>query len=270
MQIDRFKKIIRYSKNNRDGMEAKIRDFYAHVGMNADKEFLNLMQIARPLFEKKGYIIVELPFKDKEIGALCYKGDALGYTFLNTSLPKVNVNFALSHELYHVFCQTRDFKDKVELYINSAYLEDEDELAANLFAGMLLMPAQSFEMMFRKFQNEKKDDDNNITVLAKLMSYFETPYMATLLRCYELDLMPAGDLLELLINVEASVVRDEFVRLWLDESILDATLKDDYCGFEKLVKVFGERYQAEEYLSSRTVEKVLQNMRVLYGKIKGD
>ncbi len=44
-----------------------------------------------------------MPFNDKEIGALSYKGDGLGYVVINTSLPRVNSNFAIAHEIYHVF-----------------------------------------------------------------------------------------------------------------------------------------------------------------------
>lgn len=63
---------------------------------------------------------MEIPFADKEIGALCYKGDALGYIVLNTSLPKVNVNFAICHELYHVFYQESEISSKAE-FANNYY-----------------------------------------------------------------------------------------------------------------------------------------------------
>lgn len=270
MDGQRFKEIIRYSNDNRSIMDNKVKDFYESAEMGSEKALLNLMQIVRPLFQKKGYLIVEMPFSDKEIGALCYKSDCIGYMFLNTALPKVNVNFALCHEIYHVFYQKSEFKKKIELYVNEHYYENKEEFAANLFAGMLLMPEQIFSFMYRKFQNEKKEDEWELTTLVKLMSYFEAPYMAVLLRCCELHLLTSGTVLEKLMFVDSGTVRNEFMRLWLDDSILNATNRDNYMQFETLVMMKGREYQEEEYLKSRTVDKALQNMRVLYEQIRGN
>ncbi len=269
MNINRFKQIIEYSAVNRQDMLSRVKDYYMRIGMDSDRELLNLMQVARPLLEKNGYIIIELPFADKEIGALCYKGDSVKYMFLNTTLPKVNVNFALCHEIYHVFYQKTDFKKKVEL-LNEHYYEDEEEFAANLFAGMLLMPENSYKLMFNKFKKEEKENVNNRSVLVRLMSYFEVPYMAALIRAYELNLLDSGKVLEELIMVDSDTIADDFYRLWLDDTILKSTKKDDYQKFEEYVIGIGKQYMKEEYLNERTIEQVLRNMRTLYNKIKGE
>ena len=141
--------------------------------MDKNGTIRNLLQLVRPIFSDKCYIIVELPFKDLEIGALCYKGDSIGYVFLNTLLPRVNVNFALCHEIYHVFYQESSMEHKIELYLNEQYYQHEEEFAANLFAGMVLMPENSFKYMFEKFIREQKSTDTMTSVLAKLMNYFE-------------------------------------------------------------------------------------------------
>ncbi len=268
MDIIRLKQILRFSSENRVLMESKIKDFFSLARMEGDRDVLNLMQIARPLFWTKYYYILEIPLRDKEIGALCYKGDAIGYTFLNTSLPKVNVNFALCHEIYHIFYQETEFKQKVE-FLNEHYYEYEDEFAANLFAGMLLMPELSFRRMFDKFLAETEDKNEILPVLVRLMSYFEVPYMAALIRCYELNLLKCGDTLEGLLQVNNESIRKEFERLWLDESILEASKKDDYAKLEYLVREVGKSYQ-DEFINERTVQKALQNMRILYEQIKGE
>ena len=270
MDSKRLRKIIAYSRENKARIETKIKEFYSYADMDNEKDWLNLMQIARPLFKKKGYIIIELPLADKEIGALCYKGDILGYMILNTALPKVNVNFALCHEIYHVFCQETECRNKVEWYMNEHYYEYEEEHAANLFAGMLLMPEQSYRFMFRKFQNEATEQDSQLTVLVKLMSYFEVPYMAALVRCYELELLEAGKVLEILIHADEHAIREEFMRLWLDDSILNATRKDDYNNLESMVALFGTIYEQENYVGEKTLKQVLKNMKVLYDNIKGE
>ena len=58
MDIERFRKIMEYSDANKNEMESKVKKFYSFVGMSSDKEVLNIMQITRPSFEKKGYFIL--------------------------------------------------------------------------------------------------------------------------------------------------------------------------------------------------------------------
>lgn len=267
MDMERFRKIIEYSDANRDEMESKAKNFYSFVGMSSDKEVLNIMQIARPSFQKKGYLVWEMPFADDEIGALCYKGDALGYIVLNTSLPKVNINFAICHELYHAFYQKNEFRTKVE-FANNHYYEHEEESAANLFAGMLLMPEASFRFMYAKFKGESENNEKDTII--RLMNYYQAPYMAVLIRCYELGLPDGDSISEELLNIEQEDVRERFNELWLDDSILDATKKDDYIHIEAVVERFGNECIRGSYLNKRTLEKVLQNMRTLYSDIKGE
>ena len=267
MNIERFRKVIQYSDANRNDMESKIKNFYSFVGMSSDKEVLNIMQIARPSFQKKGYLVLEMPFADDEIGALCYKGDALGYIVLKTSLPKDNINFAICHELYHVFYQKSEFRTKVE-FANNHYYEYEEESEANLFAGMLLMPEASFRFMYAKFKAESENDEKDTII--RLMNYYQAPYMAVLIRCYELGLPDGDSISEELLYVEQDSVRDRFHDLWLDDSILDATKKDDYIHIEEIVERFGNECIRDSYLNKRTLEKVLKNMRTLYADIKGE
>lgn len=267
MNIERLRQIIEYSDANRDGMESKVKSFYSFAGMSAVQEVLNIMQIARAAFRAKGYLILEMPFADKEIGAFVFKGDALGYIVLNTSLPTVNVNFAVCHELYHVFYQETEFKPKVE-FVNNHYYEREEELAANLFAGMLLMPEASFRFMYNKFKEESEGNEEDTII--QLINYYRAPYMAVLIRCCELGLSDTGGVLGKLLNVDKNHVRERFIDLWLDDSILDATKKDDYIHLEALVERFGNEYIENSYLDERTVKKVLQNMRTIYSEIKGE
>lgn len=267
MNIERLRKIIEYSESNRDDIETQIRNFYAFAGMNTDKDVLNILQIVRPVFKEKGFLVLEIPFADDEIGALCYKGDALGYIVINSSLPKVNVNFAICHEIYHVFNRGKLFRSKVE-FADGHYYEHEGEYAANLFAGMLLMPEASFRFMFNKFKGESNGD--MLDTIVRLMSYYQVPYMAALIRCYELGLPDDNSVSEELLNVNSDGVREKFVELWLDDKVLEATKKDDYRQLESLVRAFGEEYIENAYINERTLQKVLRNMRTLYSDIKGE
>lgn len=267
MDIERLRQIIEYSNANRDDMESKVKNFYSFAGMSSDKEVLDIMQIARPAFRAKGYLMLEMPFADEEIGAFVFKGDALGYIVLNTSLPKVNVNFAVCHELYHVFYQKSEFKPKVE-FADSHYYEREEESAANLFAGMLLMPETSFRFMYHKFKEECGGSEEDTII--QLMNYYRAPYMAVLIRCCELGLLDSGDILGKLLNADKDHIRERFIDLWLDDSILDAAKRDDYIHLEAVVKRFGNEYIEDSYLNERTLKKVLLNMQTLYSEIKGE
>ena len=266
MNIERLRIIIQYSDRNREDIESKVKNFYSFAGMSSDKEVLNIMQIARPSFLRKGYLVLELPLNDKEIGALMFKGDALGYIVLNTSIPKVNVNFAICHELYHVFYQKSEFGSKVE-FADEHYYEHEEEYAANLFAGMLLMPEASFRFMYSKFLKESADQMQDTMI--RLMNYYQAPYMSVVIRCYELGLIGTDTIPEELMNLNKDSIRKKFADLWLDHSILDATGKDDYVQLEMLIESLGQEYMKDSYLNERTLKKVLQNMRALYSEIKG-
>lgn len=268
MKVEKFRSIKKYNIEHRSETSKYIRAFYSELGLETDSDVLNLFQIARSALKEKNYLLLELPFKDKEIGAICYKGVSQGYVFLNSSLPKVNVNFALCHEVYHVFFQKRPMKHAIELYINEHYFEDEEEYAANAFAGELMMPEMNFRRMYNKFRNEMEDGENELVVIVKLMNYFEASFMGVLIRSCELELINDSDLLESLFKIKSENIKTEFARLWLDESILEPSNRDDFVRFESLVRKEGDRMQTEEILSEETVKKALSNMKRIYKQIR--
>lgn len=53
MKFDKFQAIVRYNRQNQEDIAAKVRDFYFKMGMNYEKDLLNIMMIARPLFNKE-------------------------------------------------------------------------------------------------------------------------------------------------------------------------------------------------------------------------
>ena len=101
-------------------------------------------------------------------------------------MPRVNVNFAIAHEIYHVFFQKNGLVSKVE-FADDHYYEHEEEYAANLFAGMLLMPEISFRRMYVKFKEES--NDNEVDTMIRLMAYYEVPFMEFLIISLELKLL---------------------------------------------------------------------------------
>ncbi len=267
MNIERLRTIIAYSDKNREDIYSMVKRFCSFAGIEYDSDLLNILQIVRSSFHKKGYLVFEMPFADDEIGALCYKGDGLGYVVLNTSLPRVNVNFAIAHEIYHVFFGTDEFVSKVE-FVNDHYYEHEEEFAANLFAGMLLMPEVSFRRMFAKFKEESDGDEAETIV--RLMSYYQVPYMAILVRSLEMELIARNEVQENSFNIERDSIKKKLNVLWLDESIMEPSKKDDYINIEALVAKAGKEFTEDEFINERTVDKALKNMRDLYTRIKGE
>ena len=208
-----------------------------------------------------------MPIADDEIGALCYKGDGLGYVVLNTSLPRVNVNFAIAHEIYHVFFQKNGLVSKVE-FADDHYYEHEEEYAANLFAGMLLMPEISFRRMYVKFKEES--NDNEVDTMIRLMAYYEVPFMAVLIRSLELNLLRGSAISEQFLSINRGQIEKRLGELWLNESIMHPSNKDDYDHLEAMVKQLGSEYIRDEYINKRTLGIVLSNMSGLHKKIKGE
>lgn len=267
MHIDRLKRILAYSQKIQGNIQYQVKQFYSVIGMDNDREVLNILQVVRGALKKKNYFIFELPFADEEIGALSYKGDTQGYIVINSSLPKVNTHFAMCHEAYHVFYQENEFKSKAE-FGNESYYEHEQEYAANLFAGMLLMPETSFRVMYDLFKKESEGKEKD-TIL-RLMNYYQAPYMSVLIRCYELGLPESGTVPAELLNMDISEIKKSCDELWLDESILEASRKDDFQNIRKLVETQGNRYIEDDYINEYTLKKVLQNIDTLYLKIKGE
>ena len=267
MNVERLRKIIGYSDKNREEVYSMVKRFCSFAGIEYDSDLLNILQIVRSSFQKKGFFVFEMPFTDDEIGALCYRGDGLGYVVVNTSLPRVNVNFAIAHEIYHVFFGGNEFISKVE-FVDDDYYEHEEEYTANLFAGMLLMPEVGFRRMYSKFKDESCG--NEVNTIIQLMSYYQVPYMAVLIRCLELELIARNAISEQIFKVDRVQIRQKLADLWLDESIMDASNRDDYSHIEIIVERLGREYIEAEYMNERTLEKILYNMRELYKKIKGE
>lgn len=266
MDIERLRKIIVYSEKNHKEIQFMVRQFCSYAETEYGDNLLDILQIARSSLQKKGYIIFKMPFADDEIGALCYKTDGLGYVVVNTSLPEANVNFAIAHEIYHVFFEEDEAVSKIEFTDDRCY-DHEIEYAANLFAGILLMPEISFKRMYQKFKNES--EENEMDIIIKLMAYYRVPFMAVLIRCMELGLISGNSVSEDLLKSDKKQIRQRLIDLWLDENILNPSGQDDYLQIETLVKKTGEKYIKNEYINEHTMEKVLQNIRRLYKEIKG-
>ena len=268
MNFERFKNIVQYNIEHQSEMKEKVQDFRETVGITQERNLPNLLLFARPMLDKENYIVLEMPFCDEEIGAISCRKRKGGYILLNSSLPRTNVNFALAHELYHVLYQKKVYGRKVEQYISDQYSDYEEEHEANLFAGMLMMPSLAFQYVMTRFLIEQTVEDTEITLFAKLMSYFEVPYMAVLIRCYELKLLSDNKVLERLLNVDKRMLEEEFARLWLNEELLRPTFRNEYGKFRNLVVEKGIDNVKRGLMSEQTTNKIVKKMDSIYQTIR--
>ncbi len=262
MKFERFKKIVEYNKAHMDKITDNVRDFYSTLGLEKNENILRIDQLARNEFKKRKYVMIELPLKDKEIGAMAYRGDNWGYVFINSSLPKVNVNFALCHEFYHVLFHPDTIRNTIELYENEKYHEDENEKNANLFAGVILMPEYSLKTMFSKFQSTSNEE---IDIICNLMNYYETPFMATVIRCYELELFDdSSERIKRLLTVDAGVIKTSFENNWLDSNILNATQNDQFDKVLMVVDHFGKKEVEAGRIKDDSLYRIKNNLENIY------
>lgn len=266
MNIERLRKIIAYSDAHHNEVSALVKQFCKFSNLNYDSGLINIFQICRSSLRRKGFILFGLPFNDDEIGAVCYRGEGLGYVVFNSSLPLVNVNFSLAHEIYHVFFSDNKSLCKAEFF-GDEYVESEVECAANLFAGILLMPETVFRTMYCCFYDESKG--NYKETLLRLMSYFEVPYTSVLVRCLELNLIDDGINVEELFFNDKDKMKTALTKLWLNDKILESCDIDENQAMENLVKDVGFNFVKEEFTTEYALNKVLDNMSVLHKKIKG-
>jgi Zn-dependent peptidase ImmA (M78 family) len=269
VDFKKFQKIISNNKRNKELVNKKLKEFYNEANMENEDDLLDIMQIARTVISKNGYLIAEIPFKDIEIGAICFSGDGSKYVLLNSALPRVNVNFSLCHEIYHVLYQHHPFKESIELYMNENYYDHEEEMIANHFAASLMMPESKFIKMFNKFEQESEGNESELQVIVKLMNYFTAPYIAVLIRCYELELFKDGDSLKRLLNIAREQISDEFDMLWLNTELLKASKNDDFEKLLELVNKKGEYLVSRELMRKTELERIKNNMKRLYQEIRG-
>lgn len=134
--------------------------------------------------------VLRYPFKDDELWAFTFVKKGTVFLCVNTDLPMCKQIFATAHELYHIHCYAEDINTSAitggilfgTKTFNEAAASQED-LEANAFAGLLLMPDASLTEQVKMFgiSGEKTDIDDVLV----LMDLFALPYKAVVLRLVE-------------------------------------------------------------------------------------
>lgn len=271
ISIDEFKTAVEIeSKQAHEQSQLARMLAYSHaLSAMLEKESRNPVKLFRAELQKEQHLLMELPLANSEIDALCLHGDGMQYTLLNSAQPKLHTNYGLclAYFYYALYSNTENFAAIKPVYSSHWYNRPENLRAASA-ANLTLLPENSLREMFYHFYAEQRKEDGLLTILAKLVNYFEVPYFPLLIRCQALGLLNSADNLKQLLSVSLPQLQEEFRRLWLDESLLLPTMQDDFARLEQLVKTSGEAYVESEYLKPRTVHQVLSNMKNLYAQIR--
>ena len=276
MKANKFESIVQHNIDNAKEVSACVEKFFNLLGLEPNSEIKNIPQIAGPLFVSKGFVIIHFPLKDKEIGAFCYKNSLHGgYIILNSSLPLNNVNFALCHEICHVCIKEDIGNNNAELYVDDTYLDHENERIANQFAGEILMPEGQIRRMYEKFSAEKPPEpgigrSTIEDVVCKLMSYFEVPFMAVLIRLRELDIIKYDQDLKRCLDISQEEISAIFEKYWLDQTVLKPSYRDDYSLLKTLLEKIGEDNVRRELMYENDLSATLKTIEQIYKELRED
>jgi Zn-dependent peptidase ImmA (M78 family) len=156
--------------------------------------------------------VLRYPFKDNELWAFTFVKKGTIFLCVNSDLPLCKQIFATAHELYHIHCYAEDINTSTitdgSLLDSKTFDEEaasQEDLEANAFAGLLLMPDSSLTEQFKMFglSGDKLDVDDVLI----LMDIFALPYKAVILRLGESGLITQGKAQELVI-IDSTAVSD--------------------------------------------------------------
>ncbi len=189
---DVLKDCLFVSQNKKfNEIQTVVRQFLAEYAGNSiikDNIFAVMANYAR-----KKEITLELlrfPIYDDELWALTFLKQDTIFVCVNSSLPLCKQFFAAAHELYHIYCYAEDADQS---YIKNGSMLDsatgdetgktQEDLEANAFAGLLLMPDRFLHEQILLYGIDK----NLVTVdsILMLMDMFAMPYKAVVLRLFE-------------------------------------------------------------------------------------
>ena len=147
--------------------------------------------------------VLRYPFKDDELWAFTFIKKATIFLCVNAELPMCKQIFATAHELYHIHCYAENINTST--ITNGSLLDaktfdetaaSQEDLEANAFAGLLLMPDASLAEQFKMFGLSK--ENMNVDDVLILMDLFALPYKAVVLRLVESGAITEGKADELL------------------------------------------------------------------------
>ncbi len=160
--------------------------------------------------------ILRYPFNDEELWAFTFVKKGTLFLCVNSELAMCKQFFAAAHELYHIHCYAEDIDpDTITSgsLLDSKTVDDmavsQEDLEANAFAGLLLMPDSMLDEQIRLYgiTGERISADDVLT----LMELFALPFKAVVLRLVENHNISVSRAQELL-KIDAFFVQERIKR----------------------------------------------------------
>ncbi|MBD5551895.1 MAG: ImmA/IrrE family metallo-endopeptidase [Lachnospiraceae bacterium] len=266
MDFARGKKIIQFNKEQKEKIDAALERFYAKSGIPLGSTLkFDSWDYVKLIASKFCVLSVFLPMKDKELGALLYHTKEISYMLVNSAIPQANRNFAYCHEIYHAMNPGKMLlKHGMEMYLDMDYQDSEDEKMANAFAGCLLMPEEKIKKAYSGFQNES----NSIPeITARVAECFGAPFVAAVIRIYELGLYNDAKELERLLSLQKEKVYRLYEKLWLNTGYLKPSGSNQFAALKNLMEAQAKELVKEGLLSENDAKYILNKLEQLYREI---
>ena len=279
MEIERLKKIVNHNNTYSDQIAEACFRFYKTIGRSSATVLPDIQTVAEMIFADKGYKLIHIPMKSREIGAFQLRLNGYNCLFLNSSRNRAYSNFSVAHELYHILIQSEEL-NSFDIY-REEYIDDENEMMANAFAGNILMPEDDFNTTFDNYnriiegilQEEREKHFKEYLLVLSLANYFRTTYMSVVVRCFETHKFSIGNeslILELLSSNDKEMFKGIFGKIaGVDQnnSLAEATRQDDFKDWIEEAKKQGEENVRKGLLSKEELNYRLDGMKECYREV---
>ncbi len=261
MDFSRFKEIIIRNRAYVSCVKETLKIFHDKVRWDGD-----IPKIMKEIGKKLDVLIVQVPMTDSDFGAVFLDTGYSKYLLLNSNQPRNKMYFSFCHDIYHILSGVPDYiNEKREVHFNQDYTSNDNESKANLFAANLLMPEVEFKKMYDLY---KTDDEDIEKIVAKLMNYFSSPFVAVLIRLYELGILEKTEDIKEMLEYGDNQIEELFDSLWLDRDILKPTLKDEMPFVLKMLKNEGTNLMEKQLLSEYNYNRIIESIKKIYINIR--
>lgn len=261
MDFDRFKQIIITNKEYEESVNESVIRFADIMPIQR-----NFTKVMKEIGEFLDIIVLQIPMRSEEIGAVSYKTKHSKYIILNSNQPSCKMYFSFYHDIYHVLNGSTKFINELkEVHLNKDYLYDENEIKANLFSAKILMPDLEFKKMYDTYSS--KDNAFNIVIL-KLMNYFNSPYVAVLLRLFELNLLKSTENVETYLKLNEADLIQIFCENGISSDILKPTFEDDSTYLTTKIEKEAQSLISQNLLDEAKYDKLITRINIFIEAIK--
>lgn len=263
MKFSRFTNIIKKNTEYEDYIEEKVEEFYNTIIIKGD-----MTKLIKEIGHKLNILVIQIPMRMDTIGAVSYRTSFSKYILLNSNQPSCKMYFSFYHEIYHVLNGTTNIvNEQKEVHFNEDYFCNDNECKANLFAANILMNKVDFKKIYKIYNEEETDLK---VIIFKLMNYFDAPYVAVLLRLFELKLLVDINGMEKYLEYSECDLFDEFYKNGISDEILKPTLSNDSVFMCNKLETDSRNLINKGLLSEIKYEKMMERIKIFIKDISID